>query len=180
MRYLSLRQAMIIAQAAVGPDVKVADPGLLASALARPAMSVFGDDAYPSLERKAAALMESLARNHTLVDGNKRLAWTSTVAFLRLNGFDLIYASVDEAEVVRPGRDGGPPATRRDRDVDRGKCPAPMTTVGVGRSSGGRQYPGRQKQEQEDDQDPDGAERPDPPAFQPVSLPHGDRRCDGQ
>ncbi len=88
---------MIIARAAVGPDVKVAAPGLLASALARPAMSVFGDDAYPSLERKAAALMESPARNHTLVDGNKRLAWTSTVAFLRLNGFGLVYSSVDEA-----------------------------------------------------------------------------------
>lgn len=42
--------------------------------------------------------MESLARNHTLVDGNQRLAWTSTVAFLRLNGLDLVYASVDEAE----------------------------------------------------------------------------------
>lgn len=96
--YLTLRQAMIIAQAAVGPGVRVADPGLLASALARPAMSVFGDDAYPGLARKAAALMESLARNHTLVDGNKRLAWTSTVAFLRINGYDLVYASVDEAE----------------------------------------------------------------------------------
>ena len=89
---------MIVAQSAVGPDVRVADPGLLASALARPAMSVFGDDAYPRLERKAAALMESLARNYTLVDGDKRLAWTSTVAFLRINGFDLVYRSVDEAE----------------------------------------------------------------------------------
>lgn len=96
--YLTLRQAMIVAQAAVGTDVRVADPGLLASALARPAMSAFGEDAYPTLARKAAALMESLARNHTLVDGNKRLAWTSTVAFLRMNGFDLTYASVDEAE----------------------------------------------------------------------------------
>ncbi|SER23931.1 death on curing protein [Microlunatus flavus] len=61
-------------------------------------MSVFGDDAYPSLARKAAALIESLARNHTLVDGNKRLAWTSMVAFLRINDVDLVYGSVDEAE----------------------------------------------------------------------------------
>ena len=96
--YLSVRQAMIIAQAAVGPQVRVADPGLLASAVTRPSMSVFGEDAYPSLELKAAALLESLARNHTLVDGNKRLAWTATVVFLRINGLDLTYASVDEAE----------------------------------------------------------------------------------
>ena len=89
---------MIIAQAAVGPDVRVDDPGLLASALARPAMSAFGEDAYPSLERKTAALIESLARNRTLVNGDMRLAWASTVAFLRINGFDLVYASVDEAE----------------------------------------------------------------------------------
>ena len=89
---------MIIAELAVGTDVRVADPGLLASVLTRPSMSVFGDDAYPSLELKAAALMESLAGNHTLVDGNKRLAWTATVAFLRINGFDLVYASVNEAE----------------------------------------------------------------------------------
>jgi death-on-curing protein len=96
--YLSVRQAVIIAQAAVGPQVRVADPGLLASALTRPSMSVFGEDAYPRLERKAAALLESLARNHTLVDGNKRLAWTATVVFLRMNHVDLTYASVDEAE----------------------------------------------------------------------------------
>ena len=96
--YLSLRQAMTIAQIAVGPDVRVADPGLLASALGRPSMTAFGEDAYPSLTRKAAALMDSLARNHTLVDGNKRLPWTATVMFLRINGSDLTYASVDEAE----------------------------------------------------------------------------------
>lgn len=97
--YLSVRQTMIIAQTTVGPGVRVADPGLLGSALTRPSMSVFGEDAYPSLERKAAALMESLARNHVLVDGNKRLAWTATVVFLRINGSDLTYASVDEAEL---------------------------------------------------------------------------------
>lgn len=96
--YLSVRQAMMIAQAAVGPDVQVADRGLLASALIRPSMSVFGEDAYASIERKAAALLESLARNHTLVDGNKRLAWTATVVFLRINGFNLYDFDVDDAE----------------------------------------------------------------------------------
>jgi death-on-curing protein len=47
---------------------------------------VFGQEAYPSLDFKAAALLHSLARNHPLVDGNKRLAWLATVVFLDVNG----------------------------------------------------------------------------------------------
>ena len=47
---------------------------------------MFGADAYPSLELKAAALLHSIARNHALVDGNKRLAWLAAVVFLDLNG----------------------------------------------------------------------------------------------
>lgn len=65
----------------------VRDAGLLASALARPAASMFGEDAYPTLDRKAAALLESLVRNHPLIDGNKRTGWTLMVAFLWINGF---------------------------------------------------------------------------------------------
>lgn len=64
----------------------VRDAGLLASALARPATTLFGDDAYPTLAVKAAALMESVVRNHPFVDGNKRSGWTLTVAFLWING----------------------------------------------------------------------------------------------
>ena len=67
----------------------VADEGLLQSAIARPQTSVFGDDAYPTLWDKAAALLHSLARNHAFLDGNKRTAWASAWAFLRLNGTDL-------------------------------------------------------------------------------------------
>jgi death-on-curing protein len=63
------------------------DAGLLASALARPATTVFGTDAYATLELKAASLMESVARNHALIDGNKRTAWTLMVLFLWINGF---------------------------------------------------------------------------------------------
>ncbi len=62
------------------------DYGLLESALARPQASVFGEDAYPTIFEKAAALLESLARNHALADGNKRCAWMGTVLFLGLNG----------------------------------------------------------------------------------------------
>ncbi len=58
---------------------------------------MFGEDAYPSFAEKAAALMHSLARNHALVDGNKRLAWAATRIFCILNGRDLTY-TVDDAE----------------------------------------------------------------------------------
>lgn len=63
----------------------VRDLGLLDSASARPRSSAFGQDAYPTLDLKAAALLHSLAHNHPLVDGNKRLAWLATVVFLDLN-----------------------------------------------------------------------------------------------
>ena len=83
--YLDLDDLLEIGCAAVGRDVAVADYGLLQSALARPMASVFGDDAYPDLHLKAAALLHSLARNHALVDGNKRLAWTACRTFLAIN-----------------------------------------------------------------------------------------------
>ena len=60
-------------------------------------MTVFGDEAYPTLAEKAAALLHSIARNHPLVDGNKRLAWAATRVFCLLNGTDL-RLPVDDAE----------------------------------------------------------------------------------
>lgn len=78
-------------------DLAIRDPGLLASAAGRPRSSAFAEDAYPTFAGKAAALMHSLARNHALVDGNKRLAWAATRTFCLLNGRDLIF-SVDDAE----------------------------------------------------------------------------------
>jgi death on curing protein len=67
----------------------IADAGLLDSALARPRASAFGETAYPTLSTQAAALMHSLARNHALVDGNKRMAWAATKLFLGFNGIAL-------------------------------------------------------------------------------------------
>jgi len=84
--YLDFDDLLEIAREAVAGDVMVGDYGLLESALARPRASVFGQDAYPDLHRKAAALLHSLARNHALVDGNKRLAWTACRTFLAING----------------------------------------------------------------------------------------------
>ncbi|MBS9534733.1 type II toxin-antitoxin system death-on-curing family toxin [Mycobacterium sp. M1] len=84
--YLDLEDLLAIARRTVGEDFAVRDYGLLESALARPRATVFGEDAYPDLHLKAAALMHSLARNRALVDGNKRLAWTVCRTFLAVNG----------------------------------------------------------------------------------------------
>lgn len=65
----------------------IRDVGLLASALARPATTVLGAQAYPELALKAAALLESVARFHPLIDGNKRTAWTLMVLLLWINGY---------------------------------------------------------------------------------------------
>jgi death-on-curing protein len=94
--YLSVDDLMEIADGVLG-EVPVRDAGLLASAAARPATTVFGADAYPSFEEKVAALMHSLARNHALVDGNERLAWSATRTFCLLNDRDIRY-EVDDAE----------------------------------------------------------------------------------
>ena len=86
IRYLSLDDLLRIADAACSVEVIVRDVGLLESAMGRPRTTVFGEDAYPDLHTKAAALLHSLARNHALVDGNKRLAWAAAAVFLGING----------------------------------------------------------------------------------------------
>jgi death-on-curing protein len=84
-QYLTVEQALRIARIAVGGPIHVRDVGLLEAAVHRPRTSVLGHDAYPDLLAKAAALLHSLARNHPLVDGNKRLAWLATYVFLAKN-----------------------------------------------------------------------------------------------
>ncbi|MGW6602749.1 type II toxin-antitoxin system death-on-curing family toxin [Streptomyces sp. NPDC055036] len=97
MRYLTLPELLSLAKRLGAAEVR--DYGLLDSALMRPQTSVFGQDAYPDVWQKAAALMESLARNRGLVDGNKRIAWYATWVFLHLNGHPLHPDfAVDEAE----------------------------------------------------------------------------------
>lgn len=88
------------------PTVAVRDIGLLASAASRPLASAFGEEAYPSFAEKAAALLHSIARNHALVDGNKRLAWAATRAFCLLNDRDIVL-SVDDAEAIVVGAAAG-------------------------------------------------------------------------
>lgn len=96
MIYLDLESLLHIAERTLGTEPVVRDHGLLESALARPQASAFGQDAYGTLYEKAAALMHSVARNHALVDGNKRLALAATIAFLGLNGVELTLTN-DEA-----------------------------------------------------------------------------------
>jgi death-on-curing protein len=94
--YLTLSDLLHVAERTLGPEVPVRDYGLLESASARPQAIAFGLDAYDGLEQKVGALLHSLARNHALVDGNKRLALAATIAFLGLNGYRLTLSN-DEA-----------------------------------------------------------------------------------
>lgn len=96
--FLSFEDLVEIADGVV-EDMRVRDVGLLASAAERPRASAFGEDAYPTFVEKAAALMHSLARNHALIDGNERLAWSATRIFHLLNGRDLVMG-IDEAEAL--------------------------------------------------------------------------------
>jgi len=96
--YLSVEDLLEIA-IGILDEVAIRDRGLLASAAARPPSSAFGEDAYPTFAAKAGALMHSVARNHSLVDGNERLAWAATRMFCLLNGRDLTF-SVGEAEAL--------------------------------------------------------------------------------
>ena len=87
--YLTIEDALMIAEAVTGRPAEVRDLGMIESALARPQASAFGEDAYTSIDTKAAAMLQSLVCNHGLVDGNKRLGLACTSVFLTLNGAPL-------------------------------------------------------------------------------------------
>ncbi len=98
IEYLNLEDVLsLIEDLGVGP---IRDIGLLDSAVHRPAVSVFGADAYPSIDEKAAVLLESLVSNHALVDGNKRIGWLATVVFYGLNGITLDTPDDDAYDLV--------------------------------------------------------------------------------
>lgn len=86
--YLELADILKLGQEII-PDFRIRDLGLLESAVARPRTSVFGEDAYPTFADKVAALMHSIARNHALIDGNKRLAWSAARLFCLMNDLDI-------------------------------------------------------------------------------------------
>ena len=86
LEFLELDDLIDLARALLGDPPPIRDVGLLGSAAARPQTTVFGQDAYPELVGKAAALLQSIVNNHPLVDGNKRLGWLATAVFLEING----------------------------------------------------------------------------------------------
>lgn len=96
--YLSTEDALIIAEEM---RLVVRDPGLLAGAVARPAASAFGADAYDTLARKIAALIEGINHSHPLLDGNKRLSWVCAVLFARLNEAELAAEPPEINTVIR-------------------------------------------------------------------------------
>lgn len=84
VEYLTLEDILgLVRRLNAGP---VRDVGLLDAAVVRPRSSAFGDDAYPTLHLKAAALLHSIVSSHALADGNKRLGWLATTVFLDMNG----------------------------------------------------------------------------------------------
>lgn len=96
IEYLDVEDLLDLATRLLGSPPPVRDIGLLGSAAARPAASAFGEDAYSDVWLKAAALLQSLVKNHPLVDGNKRLGWLATAVFLQLNGVEATKASNDD------------------------------------------------------------------------------------
>jgi death-on-curing protein len=96
VEYLELEDLIGLAALLLGDPPPIRDVGLLGSACARPQTTAFGEDAYPDLWTKAAALLQSLLKNHALVDGNKRLGWLATAVFLEINGTQVTAASNDD------------------------------------------------------------------------------------
>jgi death on curing protein len=104
VRYLSLAEALAIAEAVTGTDVETlarsARLDLLDSALHAPQAGFGEEDFYPAFLDKAAVLVVRTAQNHPLVDGNKRLAWQSLTMFCILNGYELTATADDAVSIV--------------------------------------------------------------------------------
>ncbi|MBK9970334.1 MAG: type II toxin-antitoxin system death-on-curing family toxin [Ilumatobacteraceae bacterium] len=96
VEFLDLDDVLDLIRRLLGDPPPIQDIGLLGSAVARPQTAVFGQDAYPDIWSKAAALLQSIDNNHALIDGNKRLGWLATAVFLEINGVSVIHVSNDD------------------------------------------------------------------------------------
>ena len=96
VEYLDLDDVIELARRLLGDPPPIRDVGLLGSAVARPQTTVGGDDAYPTVWSKAAALLQSIVDNHALIDGNKRLGWLATAVFSEINGASVAAATNDD------------------------------------------------------------------------------------
>ena len=104
--YLGLDDLLAASRAFLGAEPVVRDFGLLDSALARPRAAMYGVQAYPSLDKKAAALLHSLVKNHALEDGNKRLGFVAVALFYGLNGHRLTVGFDEAYDLVIGVADG--------------------------------------------------------------------------
>ncbi len=103
MKYLHPKQVLYLYHQIIqqtGGTVGLRDEGLLDSAVHRPQASFAGQDLYPDLFSKAAALGHSLISNHPFVDGNKRVGFEAMRLMLRLNGYDLHASQAATFDVV--------------------------------------------------------------------------------
>ena len=101
MKFLTPQQVLAIHDQAVkrfGGSHGIRDIGLVESAVARPRASFGGKDLYKGVFDKAAALLQSLLKNHPFVDGNKRTALSSAGIFLKMNGYNLKNKHKEEVE----------------------------------------------------------------------------------
>ncbi len=96
VEFLDLDDVLDLIRRLLGDSPPIRDIGLVGSAVARPQTAVFGQDAYPNIWSKAAALLQSIVNNHALIDGNKRLGWLATAVFLEINGVSVIHVSNDD------------------------------------------------------------------------------------
>ncbi|MEM8904564.1 MAG: type II toxin-antitoxin system death-on-curing family toxin [Actinomycetota bacterium] len=96
VEYLDLDDLLLLATGLLGDPAPVRDLGLLGAAAARPQATAFGQDAYADIWTKAAALLQSVVKNHPLIDGNKRLGWVACAVFLDINGVDPTRATNDD------------------------------------------------------------------------------------
>ncbi len=106
MIFLDLEELLYIAVRTLGAEPEVRDLGLIVSALARPQASAFGEDVYSTIHEKAAALLDSVARNRALVDGDKRLALAAAIAFYGINGMRLTLTNDEAHDLVIGAADG--------------------------------------------------------------------------
>jgi death-on-curing protein len=106
VRHLDLADLQFAAQLALGAPMEVRDWGLVESAVSRPQATAFGEDAYPTVWEKAAALLHSLVRNRALVDGNKRVGLTACALLLFKNDITLAFDQDEMYELVVAAAEG--------------------------------------------------------------------------
>lgn len=111
-RYLTLSELIYINGVVLNkPEIasgkqQIRDIGLLDAAAARPAATAFGQDAYPTLREKAAALLHSVTRNHPFTDGNKRTATVAVVFMFHVNGQAVVWTQDDALTMILRAAEG--------------------------------------------------------------------------